>query len=136
MSALAVSLIVWLLLVAGGLTGALLRRLLPERHLDVHAKDIVRLGCALIATIAGLVLGLLINSAKSSFDAQRDEVRQLTANVILLDHLLEQYGPESRPAREHLRAAAGAADDRFAAPVSQPSHSDDECHPADAAHSL
>jgi hypothetical protein len=74
---------------------------------------VIRLGCALIATIAGLVLGLLINSAKSNFDAQRDEVRQFVTNVILLDHLLEQYGPESKPAREDLRAAVTDAVDRI-----------------------
>jgi hypothetical protein len=113
MSALAICLVIWAFLVGGALTGALLRRLLPEHHLDAHARDIVRLGCALIATIAGLVLGLLINSAKSSFDSQRDEVRQLATNVILLDHLLEEYGPESKPARGELRAAASAAVDRI-----------------------
>jgi len=31
------------------------------------------------------VLGLLINSAKTNFEAQRDEIRHLTANLILLD---------------------------------------------------
>ena len=55
MSALTISLITCALLVGGALTGALLRRLLPDHHLDTHAKDIVRLGCALIATISGLV---------------------------------------------------------------------------------
>jgi hypothetical protein len=113
MSALAISLVVWALLVGGALTGALLRRLLPEHHLDTHAKDVVRLGCALIATIAGLVLGLLINSAKGTFDVQRDEIRQLTAHAILLDHVLDQYGPESRPVRALLRDAVAAALDRI-----------------------
>jgi hypothetical protein len=54
-------------------TGALaggMRHVLPDHHLDSHSKDIVRLGCALIGTITGLVLGLLINSAKNSFDAK------------------------------------------------------------------
>ena len=69
MSALTISLIVCGLLIGGALTGALLRRVLPDHHLDSHAKDIVRLGCALIATISGLVLGLLINSAKTTYDA-------------------------------------------------------------------
>ena len=91
----------------------MLRRLLPEHHLAVHAKDIVRLGCALIATIAGLVLGLLINSAKTSYDSQRDEIRQMTANFIMIDQLLEQYGPESRPARQALRSAVPAMIDRL-----------------------
>src|SRR5215470_11835970 len=105
MDTLALCLVMWVFLVGGALTGVLLRRLLPQHHLDTHARDVVRLGCALIATIAGLVLGLLINSAKSNFDAQRDEVRQLATYVIVLDHLLEQYGSESRPARNDLRVA-------------------------------
>jgi hypothetical protein len=113
MSPLATSLIICVILIGGALTGALLRRLVPEHHLDTHTKDIVRLGCALIATIAGLVLGLLINSAKTSFDAQSDQVRQLTANIILLDHLLEQYGEQTRPIRNQLRIAAAAVADRI-----------------------
>jgi hypothetical protein len=113
MSALTTSLIICAILVGGALTGVLLRRVVPERHLDTHAKDIVRLGSALIATIAGLVLGLLINSAKTSFDAQSDQVRQLTANVILLDHLLEQYGEQTRPVRIQLRKAAAAVANRI-----------------------
>jgi hypothetical protein len=101
------------LLIAGALVGALLRRLLPEHHLDTHAKDIVRLGCGLIATIAGLVLGLLINSAKTNYDTQRDEIRLMTANIIMIDQLLEQYGVESRPARQALRSAVPAVIDRL-----------------------
>jgi hypothetical protein len=113
MTTLGLCLGIWSLLVAGALAGVVLRHVLPQHHLDTHAKDVVRLGCALIATISGLVLSLLINSGKSNFDAQRDEVRQFATNVILLDHLLEQYGPESRQARADLRAAVSAAADRI-----------------------
>jgi hypothetical protein len=113
LSAATTSLIIFALLVGGVLVGALLRRVLPEHHLDTHAKDVVRLGCALIATISGLVLGLLINSAKTSFDTQRDEIRQLTANIILLDHLLDQFGSEARPARGLVRDAAAAMIERI-----------------------
>lgn len=105
MSTVAVSLIVCAVLVGGSVAGVLLRRRLPEHHLDPSTKDMVRLGCALVATMSGLVLGLLTNSAKSNFDAQRDEIRQLTANVALLDWLLAKYGPEARPARVQLRDA-------------------------------
>jgi hypothetical protein len=108
MSATTTSLIICALLVGGVLVGALLRRVLPEHHLDTHAKDVVRLGCALIATISGLVLGLLINSAKTNFDTQRDEIRQLTANIVLIDHLLHQFGEEARPARGMLRDVTAA----------------------------
>jgi hypothetical protein len=67
----------------------------------------------LIATIAALVLGLLIAAAKSSFDTQSTQVTQITANIILLDNLLAQYGPEARPIREQLRSVVGPFADRL-----------------------
>ncbi len=93
--------------------GALLRRSLPDHHLDDHARDIVRLGAGLVGTIAALVLGLLINSANSSYEAQRGEVRQIAANLILLDAVLDQYGPEAKPLRVLLRDAANQMVDRI-----------------------
>jgi hypothetical protein len=124
-SPLSISLLIWAVLVAGALGGAVLRRGLPDHHLDSHAKDIVRLGCALIATIAGLVLGLLVNSANTSFNTQRDEVRQMAANLILIDLMLDQYGPDARPARDLLRTAVPTIVDRLwtdgaAAPKTSP----------------
>ena len=113
MSPTETSLIVFVVLVAGALAGARLRRALPEGHLDQHAKDVVRLGAGLLATIVGLVLGLLISSAKSTYDTQRDEVRQLAAAIVILDKTLEQYGPESRPARVALRQMIKPIADRM-----------------------
>jgi hypothetical protein len=78
---------------------------LPEHHLNEHARDVVRLGVGLIATIAALVLGLLIAAAKGSFDTQTGQVRQITANLILLDNILAQYGPEAHAIREHIRSS-------------------------------
>ena len=57
----------------------------------------------LIGTLTALVLGLLIASAKTSFDQKTSQVKQMTATVILLDDLLAQYGPEAAPARRLLR---------------------------------
>ena len=88
----------------GAVIGALLRRRLPDHHLD-HARDIVRLGAGLVGTIAALVLGLLINSASTIYETQRTEVRQIAANLILLDAVLDQYGPEAKPLRSVLREA-------------------------------
>ena len=68
---------------------------LPGHQLSTEDKDVVRLGTGLIGTIAALVLGLLIASAKNSYDTQSAQVRQMTANIILLDNVLAQYGPEA-----------------------------------------
>jgi hypothetical protein len=104
MSALTLSGIIFVLTLGGIFLGTLLRRTLPEHHLNEHAGDVVRLGVGLIATIAALVLGLLIAAAKGSFDTQTSQVRQITANLILLDNVLAQYGPEARPIREQIRS--------------------------------
>jgi len=74
---------------------------------------VVRLGVGLIATIAALVLGLLIAAAKSSFDTQSTQIKQITADIILLDNLLAQYGPEARPIREQMRGVIGPFADRL-----------------------
>jgi hypothetical protein len=103
MSALTLSGIIFALTLGGIFLGTLLRRALPKHHLNSHAKDAVRLGAGLTATIAALVLGLLIGAAKGSFDTQTSQVRQITANLILLDNILAQYGPETRAIREQIR---------------------------------
>ena len=61
------------------------------------------MGTGLIGTLAALVLGLLIASAKSSFDTQRTGLQQLSTNLILLDRSLKYYGQETKEVREQLR---------------------------------
>ena len=113
MSALILSGIFFVSTLGGIFLGTLLRRALPRDHLDEHVKDVVRLGVGLVATIAALVLGLLIAAAKSSFDTQTGQVRQITANLILLDNILAQYGPEARPVREQIPSTVGPFADRL-----------------------
>jgi hypothetical protein len=113
MSALTLSGIIFVLTLGGIFLGARLRRTLPKHHLDEHAKDVVRLGVGLIGTITALVLGLLIAAAKGSFDTQTTQLRQITADLILLDNILGQYGPEARPVREQIRSIVGPFADRL-----------------------
>jgi hypothetical protein len=79
------------------------RGLLPQHHLSAESQDAIKLGMALIATMSALVLGLLIASAKNSFDTQNNEVRQVVANLAALDRVLGVYGPEAAEARALLR---------------------------------
>jgi hypothetical protein len=103
MNALLISLLVFALIFGGALVGVVVRPLLSEEHLHPDSKDVVKMATGLIGTLAALVLGLLIASAKSSFDQKTSQVRQMTATIILLDDLLAQYGPEAAPARNLLR---------------------------------
>ena len=112
-SALYLSLLIFILIICGIFLGALLRKMLPEHHLSKDAQDVVRLGTGLVATMSALVLGLLIASAKGTFDTQSSQVKQITANLILLDNLLAQYGPDARPIRKGMRDAIGGFADKI-----------------------
>jgi hypothetical protein len=97
------SCIIFALLLGGILLGTILRLNVPKSHLEEESRDVIRLSIGLIATIAALVLGLLIAAAKGSFDTQNGQVRQITANIILLDNLLAEYGLETLPIRANIR---------------------------------
>ena len=106
MSSFTVSLIAFAIIFGSALMGALLRGALPAHHLRDESRDVVKLGIGLVGTMAALVLGLLVSSAKSSYDAQSTELTQLSANAILLDRVFAHYGPEAQEERELLRAVA------------------------------
>ena len=79
MSALLISIITFALVLGGALLGMYLRNALTDDHLREDVRDVVRLSTGLIGTIAALVLGLLIASAKSSYDARSTQIKQITA---------------------------------------------------------
>lgn len=103
MSALVISLVVFACVTASTMIGLVLARVVPEEHLSEPAKDVVKQSMALIATMAALVLGLLVASAKNSWDSQSAELRQIAADSALLDRNLELYGPDTGPVRDELR---------------------------------
>jgi hypothetical protein len=113
MNDLLVSLFVFALIFGGALVGMIVRPLLSEQHLHPDSRDVVKMATGLIGTLTALVLGLLIASAKSSFDQKTSQVKQMTATIILLDDLLAQYGPEAAPVRNLLRQSVQPLADRI-----------------------
>ena len=104
MSNVTISLIVFVLVFGGALLGIFLSSAIPKDHLNDTSKDVVRTGIGLVVTIAGLVLGLLVASAKQYYDAQSNELNAMSAKIVLLDRVLAHYGPETREARDLLRS--------------------------------
>ncbi len=102
MSPLVISLIAFGCIFGGMLLGMFLRQVLPEHHLSEESKDVVKLGIGTMATLAALVIGLLIASAKGSFDTLNNGLIKAGSQIILLDRAMAQYGPETREARELL----------------------------------
>ena len=104
MNAMVVALIMLALVFGGALFGLWLQKVLPDQHLTTETKEVVRLSTALVATISALVLGLLVSSAKSSFDRYDDELTQNAARVVMLDRTLDEYGPKADDIRALIKA--------------------------------
>lgn len=100
---------VWILIISlgamlGGVAvGSWVRDRLPEHHLADQAAGIIKSGVGLISTLAALILGLLISTAKISYDSTATQVSQITSDLVLLDQLLATDGSTAREAREALR---------------------------------
>jgi len=101
MNAEVVSVITLLLLVAAVVIGMRF----SEERFSKSTKGTVKLATNLVATMSALVLGLLVSSAKSSYDAVRSEVIDMAGKVVFLDRILVAYGPESAEVRARLREA-------------------------------
>jgi hypothetical protein len=105
MSTIAISGIAFASIFSATVLGMLLRSFLPERYLSAGSKEVVGLGTALIATMSAVLLGLLISSTRTSYEEKRGQVIRMTADILELDLLLRDYGPEARRAREVMRNA-------------------------------
>ncbi len=108
MNAFAVASLVLACLLAGAWLGFWFSTILPEHHLSAHSKDSVKQSVAVLSTLTALVLGLVVGSAKSSYDAKGDALTAMAADIILLDRILAQYGPETAEARRLLRDSTEA----------------------------
>ena len=106
MSPLAISVIIFVCVYGGALAGMSLHPRLPEPHRSTDTRDVVKLGMGLVATMSALLLGLLISSAKSSYDTQKTELTLVTSRLVFLDRALAHYGPETKEIRGLVRQAA------------------------------
>jgi hypothetical protein len=97
-----ISLFTFACLFAAVLLGIWLRRLL-EPHLSSDTQDAVKLATGFLATMAALVLGLLISSAKGTYDGARNAVIEMAGKVAFLDRVLAAYGPEAAEVRSLFR---------------------------------
>jgi hypothetical protein len=104
MNAITESLAVTACIFAGGLAGIYLHRLLPPKHLTKETQDVVRLGIGMLSVLASLVLGLLIATAKSSYDGTDRAVRSYAAELALLNEILRDYGGDAVAPRDLLRS--------------------------------
>jgi hypothetical protein len=105
MNATVVAVLAFAGILGATLLGMRLRAWLPDHHLSPETKETVRLGMGMVVTMTALLLGLLVASAKGSYDVQRTQVIQMSGKLGYLDRVLSIYGPETVEMRQLLRVS-------------------------------
>jgi hypothetical protein len=123
MSPISITIITGACAFTGALFGIWLQDKLPKHHQDSASHEIVKLGSGMLATITALVLGLLVSSAKGTFDTLGEGIRQMSGKIILLDRTLAQYGPDAQSVRDQLKRSMIAT---LQATSKRPQMSDEE----------
>jgi hypothetical protein len=103
MQSIAIALLAFVCVFAGALVGMFWGSRLPERRADAGTREVVKLGMGTIATLMALVLGLLVATAKASFDTKSGEIRDFSAKLVQLDRTMSRYGPQTSAARHLLK---------------------------------
>ena len=113
MSAPLVAFIILVCMLCGIALGSYLRLVLPDEHTQADSKDILMTSAATMGTLVALIIGLLVTSAKSTYDETNSSITQSGAKIITLDYYLSHYGPEAKDLRVLLRQATAAAIERI-----------------------
>lgn len=101
-----ISLIAFACIFGSAFMGILLKERLPEHHLSDESQTIIKAARSVVVGLAALTLGLLIASAKSSFDLKETELKESAAKMIALNRLLLKDGSVADKARASLRQVA------------------------------
>lgn len=95
---------IFLCLIAASLGTVVVSGRLPPRYHHDDTNTVVRLGANIFVVTTSLVLGLLLNSSKNTFESIDRSVHAFATDLILLDRSLRQYGPEAAQVRVRLAA--------------------------------
>ena len=101
-----ISLTALVLIFLSAIAGICVRSCLPAHHLSEESKTIVKAARSVVVGLAALTLGLLIATAKGSFDTKEAELKSGSSRMIVLNRLLLNYGDKSLPARDALKMVA------------------------------
>ncbi len=104
--------LIFALLVGASLGTLFLHEKMPERHRQDDTLRIVRLLASNFVVMSALVLGLLMTSAKTSFEEVNRSVHGFATELLLFDHTLRALGPEATPTRRLLADYVQRALDR------------------------
>src|SRR5271168_550145 len=113
MSILLICLLIFVLFMVAGYAGLALQTKLTSEHKTGETKGVVGQVSGLVSLLLALVLGTLIGVSWAYFSGQRTNLENFSAQVLRLDQALAQYGPETKPLREKIKAGIQKGYDTF-----------------------
>jgi hypothetical protein len=99
-----VPIVTFLCLIVGASAGASIHIRSPSKQIGDDTVHLIRIIVNILVVMTSIALGLMLNSAKTSFDTNRHNLHGLTTEIILLDRALRALGPEADEPRRHLVA--------------------------------
>lgn len=111
MNEVRIAIFVFLCLLAASLGALFFYQRLPEHQRLDDTHRVLHHIANIFVVMTSLVLGLMITSAKSRFDAVNQDVHSYATELILLDRMLFLYGPDTADTRQKLLAYTERAAD-------------------------
>ncbi len=105
MNILFICIVIFIVFMAAGYAGLLLQARLTEAHKTGESKAVVGQVSGLVSLLLALVLGTLIGVSFAYYSTQKANLETFSAQILRVDQALKQYGPETQPMRDRLKAA-------------------------------
>src|ERR1700744_6690199 len=96
--------LIFVLFMVAGYAGLVVQTRLSDDHKTGDTKAVVGQVSGLVSLLLALVLGTLIGVSWAYFSAQRTNLENFSAQILRLDQALGQFGPETKPMRDPLKA--------------------------------
>jgi hypothetical protein len=103
MNAISIAILVAACVFAAGAAGLVTHTVLPASHRSKETQEVVRLATGMLSVLSSLVLGLLIATAKTTYDDTDRDMRSYAADLILLHETLRDYGDTAGVPQDTLR---------------------------------
>jgi hypothetical protein len=108
-----ISIVIFLLTLAAGYAGLQVQGRLAAEHKSGESRGVVGQVAGLVSLLLALVLGTLIGVSFAYFSTQKTELEGFSAQILRLDQALAQYGPETKPLRDKIKAGIQKGYDTF-----------------------
>jgi hypothetical protein len=113
MNVVLISIVIFLLTLAASYAGLQTQKRLGEEQKTSESKGVVGQVAGLLTLLLALVLGTLIGVSFAYYSTQKTELEGFSAQVLRLDQALAEYGPETKPLRDKIKAGIQKGHDTF-----------------------